>query len=34
MATKEKGNLFQEVYGIPVVLRESRAPGGEAPDAR
>ena len=34
LAMKEKGNLFQEVYGIPVVLRESRAPGGEAPDAR
>lgn len=33
LAMKEKGNLFQEVYGIPVVLRESRATGGEGPDA-
>lgn len=34
LAMKEKGNLFEEVYGIPVVLRESRAPGAEGPDAR
>ena len=29
MALKEKGAMFEEVYGIPVVLREERAQAGE-----
>lgn len=33
LAMKEKGNLFEEVYGMPVVLREARAQAGEAADA-
>ncbi len=31
MAVKEKGNLFEEIYGLPVALQESRADMG-APD--
>jgi exopolyphosphatase/guanosine-5'-triphosphate,3'-diphosphate pyrophosphatase len=29
MAVKEKGAMFEEIYGIPVVLREDRAQAGE-----
>lgn len=29
MALKEKGAMFEEIYGIPVVLREDRAQAGE-----
>lgn len=29
MAMKEKGAMFEEIYGIPVVLREERAQAGE-----
>ena len=33
LAMKDKGNLFEEVYGMPVVLREARAQAGESSDA-
>ncbi len=29
MAMKEKGAMFEEIYGIPVILREERAQAGE-----
>ncbi len=34
LALKEKGNLFEEVYGVPVSLQEARAQTGEPSDAR
>ena len=34
MAMKEKGAMFEEVYGIPVVLREERAQTGGPADER
>lgn len=32
LAVKEKGALFREVYGLPVVLKEGRVSIGEAPN--
>ncbi|OQW96947.1 MAG: hypothetical protein BWK77_03120 [Verrucomicrobia bacterium A1] len=34
LAVKEKGTLFEEVYGLPVVLQEERAQAEAPPDAR
>jgi len=33
MALKEKGKLFEEAYGLRIVLREGRAVKGDNPDA-
>jgi exopolyphosphatase/guanosine-5'-triphosphate,3'-diphosphate pyrophosphatase len=33
LALKEKGTLFEDVYGLKVILREGRAPRGGHPDA-
>ncbi len=33
LAVKEKGNLFEEIYGLPVVLQEFRAEADQVPHA-